>query len=512
MSRSENLLSPNNPFSSGLRSDLPERPLSDQIAALSQLLLPLMQEHDIRAAFGRMREGVYVLDATRNTTGAYKVRGALAATLAAQLQGSQSVWTASAGNHGAGVAMAAKLLGLQATVYVPETAPEVKVTKIRGFGAQVVRTGNGFDECLDNARRFQTAGRSDSAFVHPFDDQIVAAGQGTLGLELFEHFSAAVDKQCLDAVRVFIPIGGGGLISGIASTLRQLWPTTFPRLEIIGVVDESSPASMVGTLFGRPVCALPDTIADGTRVALVGHTFLKVCTLVDYIMPVPHDAIVATMREYAAQRGEMLEASGALALTGESFVRRYSLLPRLQDSLHYAVVSGRNIDSETFESVVSQPSRRCERSQCRMAYQVQIPEKDGELLRFLNCVREFNIASLTYKQESATLHGGLHVNFEVLNSCAGALHDRLLTEFPGSRLRVNDRSVLLPIDEPVAQHFRDELVTLEDHPGSFADYIQCLHDSGTLGRVGFLFYRQPSQPGAKAQVIIGRAPTRRQDN
>lgn len=505
MSRSEIPLSSNNPFFKDLPSDLLERPLAEQIADLSKLLLPLMHEHNIRSSISPIGEGLCVLDATRNMTGAYKVRGALAATLAAKLQGAKSVWTASAGNHGAGVAMATQLLGLHAIVYVPETAPEVKVRKIREFGAQVVRTGDGFDECFDNARGLQAAAGSASTFVHPFDDQVVAAGQGTLGLELFEHVSIARNSRCFDTVRVFVPIGGGGLISGIASTLRQLWPETFPKLELVGVVDESSPASLVGTFFGRPVRALPDTIADGTRVAQVGRTFLELTTMIDYIIPVPHDAIVTAMRQYAQRYGEIVEPSGVLSLAGESLARRHSVLPGLQDSLHYTVVSGRNIDHETFESVVNQPLRRCERSLCRMGYQVQIPERDGELLRLLNSTRDYNIASLTYKQVSMTSHGTLHVNFEVLNCHARALHERLLAEFPGSRLLANDLGILFTIDQPVARHFRDELVTLEDHPGSFADYVQCLSDAGSLGSIGLLFYRQPSRSGAKAQVVIGRA-------
>lgn len=403
--------------------------------------------------------------------------------------------------------MAAQLLGLRATVYVPVTAPEIKVKKIEGFGAEVVRTGSGFDECLANARQEQAVAASNSTFVHPFDDYTVAAGQGTLGIELFEHLSSTLKTQRVHAVRVFVPIGGGGLIAGIASTLRELWHAHLPQLQIIGVVDESSPASLVGTLFGRPVRAFPDTIADGTRVAQVGETFLSVCRLVDFIMPVPHDAIVTTMRQYHERTGEILEPSGALALAGEALTRRYSLLPQMRSSLQYAVVSGRNVDQATFESVVSKPARRSEFAQSRLGYQIHIPERDGELLRLLNAVRDFNIASLTYKQRSSTSHGALQVHFEVPHASAIALHDRLVADFPGSRPLSSVRSLLLPVDEPVAEQFQDDLITLEDRPGSFANYVQGLNDAQTLGSVGFLFYRQPSQPGARAQVIVGRAPT-----
>ncbi len=464
-----------------------------------------MRKYGINAEFSQPHHGLVVLDATRNKSSAYKLRGALASAYSAKQQGAGSVWTASAGNHGVGVAMAANLLGLSATVYVPMTAPDVKVSKIEQFGARVVKVGPNFDECLVAAQALQALDSQPSAFLHPFDDQIVAAGQGTLGIELFEHFTSTIHDPAVQAVRLFVPIGGGGLIAGMTSALRHRWSEKLPPLQIIGVVDESSPASLLGTLFGRPVEALPDTIADGTRVARVGQTFLSISPLVDFIMPVPHDEIVATMRNYYRSTNDILEPSGALALAGEALTRRHSLLPKTTSALHYAVLTGRNVDNQTFEAVLNEESRRCARSICRTAYQVRIPERDGELLRFLNAVSSFNIASLTYKQQSHSSHGELSVEFEVKNSDARPLHDQLMEAFPRSESLHNTRRLLLPVGEPVAQQYRDELVTLDDRPGSFRDYIQQLHNAGALGSVGFLFYRQPSQAGAKAQVVIGRA-------
>jgi threonine dehydratase len=402
--------------------------------------------------------------------------------------------------------MAANLLGLGATVYVPETAPDVKVRNIESFGARVVMTGSTFDECLANAHERQALEPGRSTFVHPFDDLVVAAGQGTLGLELFDHLKARVRHEPCAVVRVFVPIGGGGLISGMAATLRVMWDDSLPPLQIIGVVDESSPASVVGTLFGRPVAALPDTVADGTRVAQVGQTFLNAASMIDFIMPVPHDELVATMSRHYERTKEALEPSGALALTGEALVRRHKLLSQIDSSLHYAVVSGRNVDEATFKSLLSAPARRCNRSYSRIPYQVRIPEQDGELLRFLNTVSDFNIASLTYKQRSGNPLGDLRVEFDVKNSEAVELHERLLSRFKQSVMLPSARSLLLPVGDPVAKHYRDELITLEDRAGTFREYIQGLHDTGTLGSVGFLFYRQPAQPGSKAQVVIGRAP------
>jgi hypothetical protein len=224
-------------------------------------------------------------------------------------------------------------------------------------------------------------------------------------------------------------------------------------------------------------------------------------------MPVPHDALVETMRRHFDRTKDALEPSGALALTGEALASRYALLPKTKSSLHYAVLSGRNVDHSTFQSVTSEPARRCDRSHSRIAYQVRMPEQDGELLRFLTAVSGFNIASLTYKQRSGNPLGDLQVEFDVRNSKAAELHDQLVGQFRQSVMLPSSRRLLFPVGEPVAQHYRDELIKLDDHPGSFKDYIQGLHDSGTLGSVGFLFYRQPAQPGSKSQVVIGRGPS-----
>jgi threonine dehydratase len=463
-----------------------------------------MDEHGIRARFINGSHGRCFVDATANETGAYKVRGALARISQSKNESSDTVWTVSAGNHGAGVALAARLFGRKAIVYVPETAPVVKCEKIASFGATVIRTGGGFDECLENAQRQQAESGTKATFVHPFDDHVIAAGQGTLALELYEHL---IQRACVhhsSLVRLFVPIGGGGLMAGMASVLRTIWNESLPRLEIIGVVDESSPAALVGTSFGRPVGALPDTVADGTRVARVGQTFLDAAHLIDYLMPVPHDEIVTAMRQYKRLTGELLEPSGALAVAGEALVRRNSLLPVLRSALHYAVVSGRNVDQQTFSSLVGQPARRCVKSQCRIGYQVHIPERDGELLRLLETFRRFNIASLTYQQRPAAEYGSLAVHFDLLRSEVRELHHQMDLAFPGSIRLPRSHASLVPVAQPVARHFQDELITLEDRPGSFADYIQGLKNWGTLGSVGYLFYRQPSQPGAKAQVVIGK--------
>ena len=483
-----------------------QRSIGEELASLSYSLAPLMWEHRIRLEYGETAGGSCIIaDATKNPTNAYKVRGALASAAAAKASGKRSICTASAGNHGAGLAYAAQLLGIRATIYVPENAPAVKLNAIESFGASIIRAGGSFDECLAIARSRLTSEGAGSVFIHPFDEDLVVAGQGTIGLELLEHLEKVASARDIDRVRVFLPIGGGGLASGVASTLKSFWPRNLAQPEIVGVIDESSPASLIGTYFGRPVRAIPDTIADGTRVALVGNTFIALASLVDKILLVPHDAIVDTMRRYHAQTGAMLEPSGALALAGDDFTRRMKLYNHSRDTLSFALISGRNIDPAVFQATVSEHARLNLSAKARIAYDVVIPEEAGLLKVFLRSVREFNIAGLTYKQQPNSLTGTLRVEFEVKHSQISELDNRIISRFPGSKLLSGGRHALFTIGMPVANEYQDELVTLKDYPGSFLCFIENLERCSSLGSVGFLFYRKPALKGSNAQVIIGRS-------
>ncbi len=482
-------------------------PLAESLADLSEELLPIMEKCGLAMSFGPLNPGgVCIADATCNPTNAYKARGALASAFAAQNQGAQTVWTASAGNHGAGLAYAAERLGLNALIYVPTTAPQTKVDKITAFGAAVVRTGSDFDSCLALAQASQRSTESASVFVHPFDEHTVVAGQGTIGFEIIRHVAKLASSRDFDTVRVFVPIGGGGLAAGIASVLKTRWPAFLPKPEIIGVADESSPSSVVGALFGRPVRALSDTIADGIRVAQVGKTFASITPLLDNIILIPHDEIVATMQEMQHLHGRALEPAGALAIAGERFVRRHSLLPEVSSTLSIPVISGSNVDLDIFSETLSAPRRINPTSHQRCAFDILLKERDGELLSLLRTVCDFNIASLTYKQHPHVSANTLRIEFEVLRGSITELERILVNAFPGSERLRDGMQVAFSVGVPVAQDFKDELVTLTDRPGAFLEYLLDLHTQGELGSIGFLFYRKPATEGALSQIVLGRRP------
>jgi threonine dehydratase len=236
-------------------------------------------------------------------TGSFKIRGAMNALLnlepAARANG---IVTASAGNHGLGVAQAARLLHCPATVFVPTTASALKVNKLRQFDLTLIQEGQDYDESEVIAQNH--AAEKNFRFIHAFDQPEVIAGQGTIGLELLDQFSPPNQPLC-----VVVPIGGGGLISGIAIVLKA----KSPKSKIIGVQSEASPA-MVRALEARKVVDTPieETVADGLAGRLVGENTLRlVQEYCDEVVLVKESSILFAMKEFYFRQGWRLEGSAA---------------------------------------------------------------------------------------------------------------------------------------------------------------------------------------------------------
>lgn len=473
---------------------------------LSETYLDFMKRYHIQLRFSACSDdGVCVADATCNPTNAYKVRGALVSADLAKADGQTTLITASAGNHGAGLAYAAQQLGMHALIYVPKNAPQVKIDTIRSFGATVRLVGDSFDECLAEARKDPLVMVGGAKFVHPFDDEAVVAGQGTIGCELLEHLELQIFSSRPEKVRVVLPIGGGGLAAGVLSVLKTRWPKGYPPLEVIGVVDESSPASLLAMLRGRPVRALTDTIADGTKVEMVGKNFLAVSHLLDGLILLPHDELVGAMRRYEHRNGVRLEGAGALALGGEDVIRRYNLLNDPQTVLSVPLLSGKNIDPDRFQEEVSADARMDTRQRRRQGFDVMIPEQPGQLLRFLEVVKEYNIASLTYVRQVGSDTGHLRIEFEVTHDRRHGLNQVIKSLFPGSEKLRRGQQMLHVGGGRGTEAGTETLIRLDDTPGSFLRCIQDLTQRGALGQVDFLFYRKPAKKGANAQVVMGEA-------
>lgn len=286
-------------------------------------------------------------------TGAFKVRGAYNKIAhLKQTERTYGVVTASAGNHAQGVALAAQLLGVPAVVVVPETAPESKIAATKAYGAEVVVYGENYDASYEKARAL--AVHRKCTFVHAFDDPFVIAGQGTIALEILESL---VD---LDAL--IVPVGGGGLISGVALAAKTLKPS----IQIIGVQPFMSNALATSFELGRRVSiSRPQSIADGLCVKQPGHlTFSMISKWVDQFIAVSEQEIKTAMQILLERTKILVEGAGAAAvaaaLSGKvlTSLKKYGKVaakPKVA-----VIVSGGNVDFIKFADMMSrvQPTMR----------------------------------------------------------------------------------------------------------------------------------------------------------
>lgn len=293
-------------------------------------------------------------------TGAYKVRGAYNKILGlTDEERGKGLIAASAGNHAQGVALAASELGVQATIVMPCTTPLIKVEATRNYGAQVVLSGNSYDDACHEARRLEES--RGLTFVHPFDDPAIMAGQGTIGLEIFEELPE------VDAV--LVPVGGGGLISGIAVALKSL----NPRIRVIGVEPEGAMAMKKSFAAGR-LYTLDhvDTIADGVAVKVPGALTFEIARhWVDEIITVSDYDLMDAMLLLLEKHKLIAENAGVLSLAG---LKKLNCTGKNIVS----VVSGGNIDVVTISSMINKGLVMRGRI---FSFAVDLPDTPGQLVR-----------------------------------------------------------------------------------------------------------------------------------
>jgi threonine dehydratase len=286
---------------------------------------------------GMTGQDVYLKLENLQMTGSFKERGALSkiATLTAE-QARRGVIAASAGNHAQGVAYHATQRGIRSVIVMPLTTPLVKVQATQGFGAEVVLHGGNYDEaCAEATRLCEAEGMT---FIHPFDDPLVMAGQGTIGLELLEQIPG------LEAV--VVPIGGGGLIGGIACAVKE----SYPHVRVIGVQTSRLPSMKAALEAGHPVTLEPGTtIADGIAVRRAGdETFPVVAKYVDEIVTVNEDEIASAILTLLEREKTLAEGAGATALAA-LLQKRTSLPPGAKTAV---LVCGGNIDVTLLSRII----------------------------------------------------------------------------------------------------------------------------------------------------------------
>ncbi len=322
---------------------------------------------------------IYLKPENMQYTGAYKVRGAYykISTLTEE-ERQRGLITASAGNHAQGVAYAAKRFGVKATIVMPTTTPLIKVNRTKGYGAEVILHGDVYDEAC--ARAYELAEEHGYTFIHPFDDLAVATGQGTIAMEIF--------KELPLVEYILVPIGGGGLATGV-STLAKLLN---PKIKVIGVEPAGANCMQASFAEGK-VVTLPkvNTIADGTAVKTPGsNIFPYIQENLDDIITVDDDELIVAFLDMVENHKMIVENSGLLTIAALKHLN-------VKDKRIVSILSGGNMDVITMSSVVQRGLIFRDRI---FTVSILLPDKPGELSRVAATVADVqgNVIKLEHNQ------------------------------------------------------------------------------------------------------------------
>ena len=361
---------------------------------------------------------IYIKPENMQVTGAYKIRGAYykISTLSDE-EKARGLVTASAGNHAQGVAYAAQAAGVSATIVMPTTTPLVKVNNTKDYGAKVVLHGETFDDAAELAAKLSE--EEGLTYVHPFNDPAIATGQGTISYEIFQDLP--------DVDVILVPIGGGGLATGV-STLAKLLN---PNVTVIGV-EPSGAASMKASLDAGHVVTLDrvETIADGVAVKTPGdQIFPYIQKNIDDIITIPDDELVDAFLDMMEKHKMIVENAGLLPIAALSHLkcRGKNVVP---------VLSGGNMDVITVASLVQHGLINRGRV---FTFSVQLPDRPGELLRVAQLVAEANgnIIKLEHNQ-FVNINRQSGVELRVTLEAFGHTHKRCGAGYAARECHTND--------------------------------------------------------------------------
>jgi threonine dehydratase len=437
----------------------------------------------------RLNNQVWFKREDLQTTFSFKLRGAYnRISQLTEEQRARGVIAASAGNHAQGVAMASAKLGIKSTIVMPRTTPSIKVDSVRRLGGKVVLHGDAYDEAAVHAEKL-TKERG-LTFVHPFDDDLVIAGQGTIGKELLEQSGGKLDA-------VFVPVGGGGLISGITAYIKYLRPD----IKIIGVEPEESPTLHAAIAAGKRVTLKSVGIfADGVAVKQIGkRPFEIVKDLVDEVVLVNVDQICAAISDMFDETRSISEPAGALAIAGvKAYVERTGVTGQ-----NFAVItSGANMNFHRLRHV----SERAEIGEGREALlAVTIPETPGSFREFCKKLGRRSVTEFNYRYADSSqavvfvgvsLSGGSEERKELIASLEGAglgvtdLTDNEVAKLH-SRYTVGGRTGETALPE---QMFRFEF---PERPGALGEFLDAL---GKRWNITLFHYR--NHGAAYGRVLV----------
>jgi threonine dehydratase len=350
---------------------------------------------------------VYIKPENLQTTGSFKIRGAFNKISKLSDQEKQAgLIASSAGNHAQGVAYAAQKLGVDVTIVMPQTAPLIKVEATKSYGAKVLLHGDGYDDAYNKAVALQE--ENNYVFIHPFNDLDVIEGQGTISMEILEELP---DTEC-----IVVPIGGGGLISGMALAAKAINPS----IKVIGVEPDGAQAMKVSVEHNELTnLEQVDTIADGVAVKNPGDlTFPIICDCVDDIVTVSDYEIMDAFLLLLDKHKLIGENAGVLSLAGLKKIQE-------KEKKIVCVVSGGNIDVLTISAMIN----RGLFSRGRIfSFSVDLPDRPGELLKISQILARLNanIIKLDHNQFK-TFHRFMDVQLEVTVETNGHKHIRKIT-------------------------------------------------------------------------------------
>ena len=407
----------------------------------------------------------------------FKLRGAYnkIAHLGAAAAG-RGVICASAGNHAQGVALAAQRRGVRAVIVMPQTTPEIKVQAVADLGGEVVLHGEIFDAAFEHATTLARA--QNLAFVHPFDDPDVIAGQGTIGMEISRQTGGDLDA-------IFVPVGGGGLIAGIGAFIKQL----HPRVRIVGVEPEDS-AALFESLRTKQRVTLDKVglFADGVAVRRVGEeTFALARRYVDEVVLVNTDEICAAIQDVFEDTRAILEPAGALAVAG---VKRYIARGAPAGQRYVAICSGANLNFDRLRHIAERADLGAGRE---ALLAIDMPEQPGSFLKFCSVLGQHSVTEFNYRYHGAE-RAQLFVGFglsEGQENCGAVI----------ARLRAAGYGVVdMSANEMAKLHVRfmvggvgrglsDELLfrfEFPERPGALLRFLQAV---GTSWNISLFHYR-----------------------
>ena len=419
----------------------------------------------------------------------FKIRGAY--NKLAQLseeERARGVVTASAGNHAQGLALAAREMGVKATIVMPRTTPEIKVEGVRSRGGKVGLHGDSFPEAL--AYSLKLVEEKGFVYVHPYDDPHTIAGQGTVAMEILRQHPGRLDA-------IFVPVGGGGLIAGIAAYVKYLRP----EIRIIGVEPDDSNCLQAAMAAGERVI-LPQVglFADGVAVAQIGQHTFDICKVhVDEVITVSTDEICAAIKDIYDDTRSITEPAGALGVAG---IKKYVEQHGLSGQTLVAIDSGANVNFDRLRHV----AERAELGEGREAIiAVTIPEQPGSFKAFCEAIGKRQITEFNYRYHSGSeAHIFVGVQTHPDNDPRSALIEQLTEKgFPVTDLTDNELAKL-HIRHMVGGHaagVSDELVLRFEFPERPGALFNFLNKLGGRWNISMFHYR--NHGAADGRVVAG---------